>query len=198
MYFAAAPTALIVAGLTLHVGTIEIQDPFGVGDALPSETEAVEIFAPLHANIYRAFDYTEREQIYDALAESVDGELLEALYSEIFRSLIMQDEGGAVSRVQAVTPLETEITSIGYLPPENTQPSFTLRARWRVEGLVYHWGHSHTRLNEYAAEYTVISTADGWRIGASRVTEQFRVEMEAEGGVEDGGPVDVLLPGEDI
>ena len=45
-----------------------------------------------------------------------------------------------------------------------------------MEGQVYHWGHSHTRVNEYEADYAVLSTPAGWRIAASSIREQFRVD----------------------
>ncbi len=51
-----------------------------------------------------------------------------------------------------------------------------MTARWRVKGAVFHWGHSHTRTNEYRARYTVRGTEHGWRISASQVLEQQRIE----------------------
>ena len=47
--------------------------------------------------------------------------------------------------------------------------------RWQVDGAVYHWGHAHTRLNEYRARYTVRAGDGGWRIARSEMLEQFRV-----------------------
>jgi len=121
----------------------------------------------------------------------VHGDLLDRLYNEIYRSLIMQEEGGAVSRVQAVNPLETEIESIGLLPPDGA-PGFAVVTRWQVEGAVFHWGHSHFRTNEYQARYGVIATDAGWRIADSQVLEQRRVDASP---IEPGaGPV---WPGEE-
>lgn len=160
---------------TWSIAPYAMTNPFAPQQSLPTDDEALEIFRPLHANIYRAFDYTSEEEIYQALSRSVTGEILDGLYNEIYRSLIMQEEGGAVSRVQSVTPIATEVVSIGTLP-ERGDVSFTVRNRWQVEGYVYHWGHSHTRLNEYLAEYTVIEDEAGWRIAGSRSLEQFRVD----------------------
>jgi hypothetical protein len=171
------PIFLIASGATFSLGTVSIANPFRAGPKLPTPDEAKSIFLPLHANIYRAFDYTSQDDIYDALAQSVDGELLDSLYNEVYRSLIMQEEGGAVSRVQSVTPIETTVVSIGLLPPDD-QPGFTVRTRWQVEGAVYHWGHSHTRVNEYEAEYSVIGGTHGWRIAGNRIIEQFRLDPE--------------------
>ncbi|MCW5559537.1 MAG: hypothetical protein KIT22_17110, partial [Verrucomicrobiae bacterium] len=74
---------------------------------LPTADEALAIFQPLHANIYRAFDYTTESEIYDALARSVDGPLLGKTYDDIYRSLILQEEGGALCRVKSVELVST-------------------------------------------------------------------------------------------
>ncbi len=166
---------------------------------LPDEDEAVAIFEPLHENIYRAFDYTDESDVYDALAQSVDGALLEGLYDEVYRSLVLQEAGGAVSRVAAVRHLDLVVESIGVVEltgvaGEDDRPGFVLNALWQVDGAVYHWGHAHTRTNEYRARYTVHAAEDGWRIAASEVLEQRRVDAspltdaEAKLGAESGSP----------
>ncbi|MFT7464415.1 MAG: hypothetical protein ACI9EF_002771 [Pseudohongiellaceae bacterium] len=165
------PATLVAAWLSWPLAVIPL--PFGQ-DGLPDEAKALAIFAPLHANIYRAFDYTTESDVYDALARSVDGELLATLYDQIYRGLIMAEHGGAVSRVSAVRLIETQLASIGTLPPDN-RPGFTVIALWQVDGVVHHWGHSHTRVNEYRAQYTVSLSANGWRIAGSQITEQRRL-----------------------
>lgn len=175
-----------------------------------SDAAALEVFMPLHANIYRAFDYARESDVYDALARSVDGALLDAVYNDVYTGLILREEGGALCRVRAVTPLESRV-----LPPEKDAASagadrFVVWCRWRVEGVVYHWGHSHTRVNEYVAEYDVAlseqqkegggrsggESGGGWRIVGLRPLEQRRIESAAQaaspaavgkGGGEGGG-----------
>ncbi len=148
--------------------------PWAAEDAgLPSEAEALEIFRPLHANIYGAFHFTDRSDIYDALERSVHGDLLESLFNEIYASLVMQEEGGAVSRVTSVRPLETDVEIIG---TGDQGPWFQVLARWQVDGSVFHWGHSHHRTNEYQARYSVGQTESGWRISGSETLEQKEVE----------------------
>jgi len=160
-------------GAWLGWGVYVLPLPFG-DEGLPDEQQALAVFEPLHANIYRAFDYTTESDVYDALARSVDGEFLASLYDQIYRGLVMAEHGGAVSRVTAVRPIETSIESIGTLPPDDL-PGFTVDALWQVDGVVHHWGHSHTRINEYRARYTVRAIADGWRIAGSQVLEQRRI-----------------------
>ncbi len=170
----ALPLGLLGAVALRDVSVVDVEQPFA-GPSLPTEARAKEIFRPLHANIYRAFDYVDESDVYDALAYSVDGELLDGLYDQIYRSLIMQEEGGAISRVESVRMMDIDVESIGVLP-ENELPGFVAVARWQVDGAVHHWGHSHERTNEYEARYTVHEGLGGWRIAGSQVLEQFRVE----------------------
>jgi hypothetical protein len=152
---------------------------------LPDAAEARAVFEPLHTNIYRAFDYTRDEDVYDALAESVDGALLARLYDEVYRSLVIQEEGGAVSRVERVRYVATDVREVGVRAVEtddrgaasaDRRAAFVVDTRWQVDGAVYHWGHAHHRTNEYRAEYTVAATERGWRIVASHMLEQRRID----------------------
>jgi hypothetical protein len=185
-----APVFIVGAAVTTDVALIE--GPL-VRTGVPTVTEeqATAIFKPLHTNIYRSFDYTEEEDVYDALAQSVTGDLLDSLYAELAAGLEMQlEDGAAISRVQSVEYLSTE-----FVPrdePDAAETSFDIVAAWRVTGAVFHWGHSHTRTNEYKARYTVTGTSDGWRIGASQVLEQSRIE-----GVP-GDPGGVFTPGTEL
>jgi hypothetical protein len=165
---------------------------------LPTVSEAAAIFTPLQRGIYRAFDLDGEEEVYDALAACVDGPLLPRIYRSVRRSLIMEEEGGAVGRVIEVRPLEIEIESIGLIePPDEAAPEagaggedgganlethdrrrvgFTVRCLWEVDGAVYHWGHGHFRTNEYEGRYLVIATDQGWRIAGDELLSQRRVD----------------------
>lgn len=163
----------------------------GGGPRLPDVVEAEAIFRPLHANVYRAFDYVEESDIYDALDRSVDGPFLETLYRTIFRGLVMQEEGGAVARVTEVRPLEIEVGDIVMEEGEDglERPAFTVSCRWQVDGVVSHWGHSHERTNEYFADWDVVEGPDGWQLTGAEIREQDR--LEEEGHVEVGEEFDV-------
>ena len=136
-----------------------------VGGVEVSDEQLLDVFRPLHANVYRAFDYSAESDIYDALSRSVSGPMLEELYTQIHRGLIQAENGGSVGRVTRVDLDEAKV--VGF-HPEGT-PSFEVEAYWLVEGTVYHWGHSHPRETVYHAKYTV-SVDDGkWRIVGSDV-----------------------------
>ena len=166
LLLAGAIAARDVAPLALEPATTD----------LPSAAQAEEVFGALHRQVYRAFDYVDEERIYDELARAVDGALLDALYRQVYTSLVMQDEGGAVSQVTALTPLETEIEAIGPVSIDGrVQAGFVARCHWRLVGSVYHWGHSHERTSVYRARYRVVATDAGWRIGAVEVLEQYHL-----------------------
>ena len=142
------------------------------------DAEAAATFESLQANLYRAFDYEAEDAIYDALARSVSGSLLEETYLGVRRALVMEEEGGAMSRVVAVRPLRTSVESQGEIALEDGRRvrAFTVDATWQVDGRVTHWGHSHDRTNEYDGRFTVAAETAGWRIHDAEITRQERVD----------------------
>ena len=142
------------------------------------ERDARATFEALQANLYRAFDYDSESMVYDALALSVSGELLEETYLGVRRALVIEEEGGAMSRVVALTPMSTVIASHGEIADATGKSvaAFVVNASWRVEGRVTHWGHAHDRTNEYEGRFVVAALADGWRIHDAEITRQERVE----------------------
>ncbi|MFT7616770.1 MAG: hypothetical protein ACI97A_000399 [Planctomycetota bacterium] len=164
---------LAVSGLAciaLSIVLFRDQDPDNSGPPQLANDEAIETFNVLHANIYRAFDFTKENAIYDALSRSVEGDLLAEIYEQVYSSLILQDQGGAVCRVKKVTPVEVIL-----IENQGDSEAFRVKSRWRVLGQVYHWGHTHMRTNEHLAEMSVRWSPTGWHIASSRVIEQFRV-----------------------
>jgi hypothetical protein len=90
----------------------------------------------------------------------------------------MEEEGGAMSRVVAVRPIETDILSQGEIALDDGRrvPAFKVEATWQVDGRVTHWGHSHDRTNEYDGRFTVAAEQGGWRIHDAEITRQERVD----------------------
>lgn len=175
--------SLAVASVSLCGLSLGTWRSHAASNAMPPLTDeaVLAIFGPLHANIYRAFDYTRDAEIFDALARSVDGPLLDRVYDQIYRSLIMQEEGGALSRVKRVEMLDASVVASGDGQTTRSQ-SYGIRARWRVEGVVYHWGHAHERTNEYAAAYQVALRPSGWRVVGVEPLEQHRIQTPLQAG----------------
>ncbi len=145
---------------------------------LPSNDDVAAIFEPLHANLYKAFDHGSEGEIYDALERSVSGPLLGTLYNQVYNSLVQAEQGGMLGIVTGVEPLSLEVQSIAV--DKQGRAIIDVEHRWRVEGTVYHWGHSHTRVHEYKAIYTLAGLEQGWRIVGQQMREQRRVDEDGQ------------------
>ncbi len=135
---------------------------------LPEEM-VVQRFKDLHQNIYRAFDYDTDEEIYDTLDQSVSGDLLDEIYQEIYKSLILRDEGGAVCRVKKLEYLQCALV------PADEDSRYAVQAHWRVFGLVNHFEHTHERVNEYHARYEIAPESNVWKIVDVEITKEQRL-----------------------
>ncbi|MCH7729689.1 MAG: hypothetical protein IH991_24935 [Planctomycetes bacterium] len=167
---------LACAGVSSTFGHWETPDPFARVPQV-SDTKAGAIFSSLHINTFRAFDYHKPGDIYEALKMSVAGELLNDLYQQIRRGLEMQEQGGAVSRIREVKILD------GYKQPlpENDdadERGFQYRCRWTVNGTVEHWGHIHSRTNEYDGLFTIEPRNNKWKITKVDVLDERRVDFQ--------------------
>jgi len=181
-----SPRAALGAGLVAAAAVIVLRPSAPAALALgtraaPSipEDSARSTFEALHANLYRSFDYESESAVYDALSRSVSGELLEETYLSVRRALVMEEEGGAMSRVVAVRPMATQLESQGEIESEGRRiAAFTVSARWQVDGRVTHWGHAHDRTNEYEGRFTVAAERGGWRIHDAEITRQERIDRD--------------------
>jgi len=136
----------------------------------PADDAARAVLAEtLLRNIYRGFDYHSESDIYDALAQSVAGDLLTDLYLKVKQGLTVQEQGGAVARVDEVKVTRSE-PSHG-----KAEGGFVERVTWQVAGTIEHWGHLHTRVNEYTAELGISSQDGAWKIVSMKVVRQSQV-----------------------
>lgn len=138
----------------------------------PDEARALELFERLHTNMYRAFDGGSRGAIYDLLAASVDGPILDAMYGDLYEGLILREEGGAVAQVEEVEVLDRELDSA--LTEQLAGAGFGVVWEWRVRGRVVHFAHEHKRVERLRARYSVRPAEDGWRIAGVEVLAQER------------------------
>ncbi len=141
----------------------------------PVEIDGIRVFSSLHKNVYRAFDCRREEQIYDALATSVNGDLLADLYIQIRQGLEIREQGGAISRVRAVKIVAGNLETADALDTADTR-GFTYRCTWQVEDTVEHWGHIHTRRNEYEAFFAVELFDNQWKITQMKPLTEKRVK----------------------
>jgi hypothetical protein len=141
---------------------------------MPDEERALALFTTLHRNIYRAFDYEDEEAIYDTLARTVEGDLLDRIYTEVRQSLILREEGGAEAKIQATEIREARAE----IPDDPRVEAFSVEARWRVRGKVRHYEHEHVRVNEYAGRFVVRWQGRGWKISSVEILDQKRLTAE--------------------
>ena len=140
--------------------------------AVPSrltKKKSKEIVASLLHNVYRAFDFRGEENIYDVLDQSVSGELLTEIYLETRRGLELASQGGARAKVKAIEMVEVEPRKL------EGDRGFIARARWNVAGSVGHWGHIHTRTNQYEAEITIQPVDGSWKVTDLEILQEERL-----------------------
>ena len=161
------PVALAASASLLVVGASLI---FGRPLAPPGEATE-NVVQDLLRNVYQAFDYRAESDIYDALERSVNGDLLTEIYLETQRGLELENQGGARAKVKSV---EIQAITISAADKPN---AFRASATWNVHGSVGHWGHVHTRSNQYQAELLIMAIDNHWKLlelqckTALRVTE---------------------------
>lgn len=140
------------------------------------EDEVGEVFASLQDNLYRAFRFAKEEQIYDALAAEAAPELVEPLYFQVLDSLRMEDQGGAVSRVDSVDRLSLETIR----QESGPRPLVELDAEWLVKGTVEHWGHIHSRTHRHRARFELTGEGGTWKVRSFTPEHVERVERSVE------------------
>ena len=133
-----------------------------------SEARSRELIGGLLHNVYRAFDFRDESRIYDVLAESAHGDLLEQLFLETRRGLELQSQGGARARVKQVELIDLSIAKAA-------ERAFTAVVGWNVAGSVGHWGHIHERRNRYRAELDVASVDGVWKLVRVTILEEERI-----------------------
>ncbi len=167
----------LVVGLLLwnqEIGAVELPQDLPDEEIIATE-DAEQILDTLQGNIYRAFDYRDESQIYDVLAESVSGELLESLFLKISNGLRMEEQGGAIARVAAVKIQEKQLLDRFY---QERQPGMVFDCVWNVSGSVEHWGHIHTRENQYKGKFSISSVDQQWKITDLEVLNETKVAFQ--------------------
>ena len=167
---------MIALGIGVFALIPFIQVPFGntarasqIGD-----DDSKEIIQSILKNIYRAFDFREESDVYDKLAISVSGNLLNEIYLQNRKSMVIEQAGGAQAKVKEVEVLSTQLDR-----SKTQKGSLDVKTSWSATGLVGHWGHIHTRQNVYKAILTMSVVEDSWKITGIELLEEYRVDPMA-------------------
>jgi len=144
-----------------------------------SDKKAVAVLESLLKNIYRSFDFREEEDVYDRLATSVSGDLLSEIYLQNRKSLVVTQAGGAQARVKEVKIQDVDVSSL-----EDRPLGLLFHAKWTALGTVGHWGHIHTRENQYDANITVEPVDAAWKITDLELLEEKRIDSYAKPAID--------------
>ena len=137
--------------------------------------EAVVILENLLKNIYRSFDFREESDIYDRLATSINGDLLTEIYLQNRKSLVVTQAGGARAKVK-----EVKIQDVSVKHLDDRFLALLFHSKWTAMGTVGHWGHIHTRENQYEANITVEPVDGAWKITDLELLQEKRIDPYAK------------------
>jgi len=133
-----------------------------------TKPEASSLISHLLKNTYRAFDFREESDIYDKLAVSNAEELLTKIYIDTRKSMVLESQGGIQVKVK-----EVEITDVEEVASDKEGISF--KCKWLVKGDVGHWGHIHSRNNQYSAILNLRSKNGLWKLYDIDLIEEIRL-----------------------
>ena len=159
----------LLAGGWLAPPVRSIQVPVPASVRTPSGDEASPTIHALLYNVYRALDFRQEEVVFDRLAQSLSGDILERVYLEMRKGLRLENQGGARVRVREVELLDV-------IAQESAEPgTLRYRTRWNATGSVGHWGHTHLRTNSYDALISLNRPGNHWKIAEINIIEEQRV-----------------------
>jgi len=133
-----------------------------------SKPEASTLISSLLKNTYRAFDFREESDVYDKLAISNDEDLLADLYIQTKKSMVIESQGGIQVKVKDVEVIEVEEVF-------SDEEGISFRCKWVVKGDVGHWGHIHSRINQYEAILNVKPKNGVWKLHDIDIIEEVRL-----------------------
>jgi hypothetical protein len=140
-----------------------------IGQPQVTDEQAMEVTHSLLHNLYRSFDRRDESLIYDRLATCVSGDLLREIYMQIRQRIKLADQGGAQVKINDVDMLEAEFKH------REDSPGFKAKVTWNVMGSIGHWGHLHTRANQYVAELGIEPVDGAWKIVALQITDEVNL-----------------------
>jgi len=165
---------LLIAVVAFPYARFSVNRPTALISGL-SNDESELIMHSLLQNVYRSFDFRDESDVYDRLALSVQGDLLEEIYLQNRKSFAVKKAGGAQARVKAVEILEARAE-----PSSTEGKGFDVKATWTAQGSVGHWGHVHTRKNYYDALVNVQVVDGHWKITGLELLEEKRLDPYAK------------------
>lgn len=167
--------ALAAAFLAVPYGTAAVRNPLYQVRA-PRGDDARRIASSVLFDTYRAFNLNDEEEVFDRLADSVSGDLVEDLYLDSRRRLTEGTRAGTEVTVRDVSVLE-----IGEPTEERAgSGAFAYDCRWVVTSRVRHLQHIHHRQNIYGGVLTLTVEGDRWKIAGVELASEDRVVLRSQ------------------
>ena len=133
-----------------------------------SAPEAKELISQLLKNTYRAFDFREEGDVYDKLSICNDDGLLQDIYLQTRKSMVIENQGGIEAKVDEVLITKVEEAT-------TDDDGLAYRCNWIVKGVVGHWGHKHRRVNQYDAIIKIKPIGGSWKMFDLDIIEEVRL-----------------------
>jgi hypothetical protein len=161
--------------LLLPYGTLAVPNPFFAAYA-PRGDGARLIMSKVLSDTYQAFNISDEDELYDTLAESVTGNLVDDLYLDNRRRLTAGTRQGTKVTIRSVIILDigepTEVVS-----PEE---GYSYQCRWAVVARVQHLQHVHHRQQIYNGVLTLQADEGRWKVAGVDLHSEDRVVLPWE------------------
>ncbi len=152
-----------------------ISYPIGGNTTIPFLTkknyttpEAKALVLQLLKNTYRAFEFREESDVYDKLALCIDGPLLQQIYLQTRKSMVVENQGGIEAKVNEVV-----LSTIEKMPEKSM--GLRYKCQWIAKGEVGHWGHKHNRVNQYEAIIDIRPVDGVWKMVSMEMIDEVRL-----------------------
>jgi hypothetical protein len=169
------PRRIVLSLVAVSLGAVALWPVLPLMVAVPwrkpapiTVTEAQPVLQSLLRNTYHAFEQRDESAVYDVLARSISGDLLQRIYLQTTQALALEATDG--TRVK-VTDLAVDVDGV---TPQSDGKGFVAHGQWTAFGRVGHWGHLHQRVNKYKANMTVEAVDGAWKMTGLEVLEEVR------------------------
>ncbi len=133
-----------------------------------STPEARELILQLLKNTYRAFEFRDESDVYDKLALCIDGSLLQQIYLQTRKSMVVENQGGIEAKVNEVV-----LSKVEKMPEKSM--GLRYKCQWIAKGEVGHWGHKHNRVNQYEAIIDIKPVDGVWKMVNMEMIDEVRL-----------------------
>jgi hypothetical protein len=135
--------------------------------AVMEDEQASMLLQALLKNIYRAFSFSQEQDVYDKLALTVSDRLREDIYLQHRQTFAIQKTGGTQARIRRL-----EVQAAKARPVSAKPLAYEIHGQWSALGTVSHWGYLYKRENTYDARITVGAEEGVWKVTGLELLEQ--------------------------